>query len=37
VLATSTYLPADTKKRRFKLDYSGQQGPLPPQVEFALG
>ncbi len=37
VLSTSTYLPPDTRKRRFKLDYSGLNGALPPQVEFALG
>jgi len=37
VLSTSTYLPPDTRKRRFKMDYTGQQGSLPPQVRFALG
>jgi hypothetical protein len=37
VLSTSTYLAPDIRKRRFKVDYSGQQGSLPPQVAFALG
>jgi Phytanoyl-CoA dioxygenase (PhyH) len=37
VLSTSTYLSPDTKKRRFKVDYTGQQGSLPAQVKFALG
>lgn len=37
VLSTSTYLSPDTKKRRFKVDYTEQQGSLPPQVKFALG
>lgn len=36
-LSTSTYLPPDTRKRRFKVDYTGQEGSLPPQVKFALG
>ncbi len=37
VLSTSTYLAPDVRKRRFKVDYTGQQSSLPPQVEFALG
>jgi hypothetical protein len=37
VLSTSTYLSPETKKRRFKVDYTAQQGSLPPQVKFALG
>jgi hypothetical protein len=37
VLSTSTYLLQGTRKRRFKVDYTGQQGSLPPQVKFALG
>jgi hypothetical protein len=37
VLSTSTYLAEGIRKRRFKIDYTGQQGSLPPQVKFALG
>jgi len=37
VLSTSTYLLDGTRKRRFKVDYTGQQGSLPAQVKFALG
>jgi len=37
VLTTSTYLPPDTRKRRFKLEYHGEQSSLPPQVRFVLG
>jgi Phytanoyl-CoA dioxygenase (PhyH) len=37
VLSTSTYLPPDTRKRRFKVEYHGEQSSLPPQVRFVLG
>ena len=37
VLSTSTYLLDGLRKRRFKVDYTGQQGSLAPQVKFALG
>jgi hypothetical protein len=36
-LSTSTYLPPDARKRRFKVDYTGQEESLSPQVRFALG
>jgi hypothetical protein len=37
VLSTSTYLLPDTRKRRFKVEYHGEQSSLPPQVRFVLG
>jgi hypothetical protein len=37
VLLTSTYLPPETRKRRFKVEYHGEQSSLPPQVRFVLG
>ena len=36
-MATQTYLLDGTRKRRFKVDYHGEQGSLPPQVRFVLG
>jgi Phytanoyl-CoA dioxygenase (PhyH) len=37
VLLTSTYLLQDTRKRRFKVEYHGEQRSFPPQVRFVLG
>jgi len=36
-LLTATLLPPDTRKRRFKVEYHGEQSSLPPQVRFVLG
>jgi hypothetical protein len=37
VLSTSTYLPPDTRKRPFKVEYRCEQSSLPPQVRFVVG
>jgi hypothetical protein len=34
---TSTFLAEGTRKRRFKVEYHGEQSSLPPQVRFVLG
>jgi len=37
IMATQTYLLDGTRKRRFKVEYHGEQSSLPPQVRFVLG
>lgn len=38
ILSVSSYIPPERKKgkRRFEVDYGGEEGGLPPQVRFAL-
>ena len=38
ILSISSYIPAERKKgkRRFDVDFAGDEEALPPQVRFAL-